>query len=703
MVERPAPRLGYLLRAARLRDALHCRLCWRVTFAVFCLILLIESFLLVPSVLRFERVELQRLCDIAVASLDGLLATEPNGLPRARLQSGLDRLVHRGALAGVTAYRADGARIAAAGEATDSGPALAPSALGVASKLVTRASRGGRAEFAWRSDAGGTPVVLVARIDTSSVPAEVGSYVLRIAGLVALIVLVVTVGTMLVLHLYVLRPILLLRESSVQAGKAPGHADEFAVRVRRRDELGEVMTAHNAMLASVADSKRRDREIADERARYLTRHEALTGMPNRAALIEHVERQQTVGGPTGGTMTLALVNVVKFRQVNAGLGQRLGDEFLREFARRLKQVAEVQDFVAHLGADRFAVARSGAHDASAAAALAERILRDITAPFKLSGSPTHVDVRIGIAHRPVNDATGEELINQAEIALDRASGEAAGRYHFFEPSMAEEAQLRQVLAHELETALRGDELFLVFQPKFSIDDSGPAPTLIGAEALLRWKSPARGFVRPDVFIPIAEATGLILPVGEFVLRAACAQIKAWLSESGWSPRIAVNLSAHQFAEPGLASLIMQVLDDAGVPADRLELEVTESAAMRDVAKTAATLPTLRALGVTVSIDDFGTGYSSLNYLRRFDIDTIKIDKSFVDDIGADANAEAICDAIIVMGRSLGKRVIAEGVEYERQLEFLRSRGCHEIQGYLLGRPAPASEFAERYLAASRVT
>jgi EAL domain-containing protein (putative c-di-GMP-specific phosphodiesterase class I) len=312
------------------------------------------------------------------------------------------------------------------------------------------------------------------------------------------------------------------------------------------------------------------------------------------------------------------------------------------------------------------------------------------------GSALPVRVRVGVACAPVREHDAPALLSQAEFALSRTRAEDSGEYQFFSAGLADEARERQALARDLQRAIGSGELFPVYQPKFSLQGGGGAK-IAGAETLLRWTSPRRGAVSPGLFIPLAETNGLIVPIGDFILRAACAQMRGWLDRHGWSPRLAVNLSAQQFSLPDLQDRLRCVLAEHRLAPDMLEVEVTETAAMRDVASTADTLAGLRRLGVHVSIDDFGSGYSSLLYLHRFAVDAIKIDRSFIESIGADHQGEAICDAVLRLGQALGTRVIAEGVETEAQLDFLRRRRCDEVQGYLMGRPVRADEFEKAWI------
>ncbi len=675
----------------RFNELFACRLCWRVTLAVFALILAIESVILIPSAQRFEQNALAQLADAAMVAVESALAIdEAAGRNPSR---DLELLIGRHELVAVALYEKDGSIIAAAGP--EAGELHYPgAAAGAGTRQRTR--DGARFDVTWRSASGANPLV-VTRLSSAHVRDALIAYTLRIAGLVALIVLVVTAGTMFVLHVLVLRPVLALRDSSTRAGALPDQADSFIVRTRRSDEIGELFAAFNAMLLQVAESKRRDRELSEERASFLTRHDALTGLPNRTSLIEHLEHLSS-GEKRHQPIALHLVNIVQFKEVNSSIGVPRGDEMLKTLAVRLQRCAESGDYVAHLGADRFAVVQVGAQGANEAAAYAERLVHTAGEPYDQLDQKVEVSVRIGIAQTDAPVREPQALLGQAELALSRSSDSEGYRYQFYSPELAQEARNRHALKRDLEQALARGELYLAFQPKVRIDAEG-ARTLTGAEVLLRWTHPIRGAISPAQFIPIAEETGLIVPIGDFVLQATCRRAAEWLARYGWSPRLAVNLSARQFALPDLERRLERALTESRVPAELLEVEVTETAAMHNVESTARTLAALRSLGVRVSIDDFGTGYSSLNYLRRFAVDAIKIDKSFVDDIGADRSAEAVCDAILRLGQSLGTKVIAEGVENESQLAFLRRRRCDEAQGYLFGKPLAATEFERSWLVA----
>ena len=670
-----------------------CKLCWSVTFSVFLMILAVESVILVPSALNFQRNELMRLEERAIGMVESTLRFGHSPQPRSQLQIGVDTLARETPILGISVRQLTGEMLARAGDAEFQDLPLNGAAMSPRHVVAQRSADGQRYDIAWTTMVNADPLLVTVRTDSSHVNDAVLRFVLRVSGLVALIVTVVTVGTMIVLYRSVLNPILKLRRSMLAAAAKPGRAHDFRIGERPRDELGDVFDAHNHMLRRVAESKLADRLRAEEQARFLARHDTLTGLPNRAFFLEHLRQTLPAVCQGGEKLAVFVLNLAGFRAVNDGLGQAAGDRVLREVAQRLNDGLQAQQFVARLGGDRFGMAWSGAIEASDAAAQAEHILAKVMQPVAMNGAETRLQARIGITVSTGDCGDPDALLHDADLALGRIRSDTHTRYQFFAPSMAEEARRRQDLERELRHALEREAFQLYYQPKVELDPRAHSPRIVGGEALIRWPHPQWGMVSPLQFIPIAEATGLILPLGDWVLHTACDQICRWQAERLVSPRIAVNLSAAQFRDRELPERVARILQACGTDPALLELEITESAAMEDAASAIKTLSALRRLGVQLSIDDFGTGYSSLSYLRKFEIDTIKIDKSFVDDIGRDPHADAICEAIIAMGLSLGKRVIAEGIETEAQAEFLRSKGCHEAQGYLFGRPTPAAEFA----------
>lgn len=686
-----------ILSVRSLQNLFACRLCWRVTLVVFGLILAVESVILIPSAARFKATEFERLSHAAQLAVEPVLMLSRGLFTPGLLTRDLAPLVSQYGIGSIAVYRAAGELVTAVGSGQPPGYPAHSVGLSRMAATVAHTEDGGQIDVAWQSNAPGAPIAVV-RMDSSQVPQDLSAYLLRIGGLVALIVLVVTAGTMIVLHRWVLLPLLQLRDSAMAAGAAPDRADDFTVHSTQSHEMGELVAAHNAMLQRVADSKRRDHEVAQERMWFLTRHDPLTRLPNRAALIEHVDGLARLRPEPDCHVSVLLIDLAQFSVLNASFGTQRCDDLLGQFSERLRR-AVPREFIAHFGGGRFALVNDALQcDANGISRLAESLLHEAGGSYDLGGGHAlSLVLRIGIARSDGAALDGRTLLNQAELALAGATESDGAHYSFFSAQLAEASRARQSLARDLKQAIGNGELFPVFQPKMALTPDGAE--MAGAELLLRWNHPTRGMVPASEFIALAESTGLMAPIGEQVLRTAARTVRSLLDRHGWSPPIAVNLSAQQFADPVLVEQVTRVLTGEGIPARLLELEITETAAMKDAARTAAVLEALRATGVRVAIDDFGTGYSSLSYLRRFAVDAIKIDKSFVDDIGTDTNAEAVCDAILRLGRSLHTKIVAEGVENHRQLEFLRARRCDEVQGYFFSKPLPLEVFEREWVAA----
>jgi diguanylate cyclase (GGDEF)-like protein len=420
---------------------------------------------------------------------------------------------------------------------------------------------------------------------------------------------------------------------------------------------------------------------SEARIRHLARHDALTDLPNRLMFRESMEgaRKRI---DRGEVVAIVAIDLDHFKTVNDTLGHNIGDTVLKMFAERLRASCREGDTVARLGGDEFAVLTGALNHPQDAAILAERIVRTAAEPFDVEGHNIMIGASVGIAVAPGDGVDADALLKNADLALYRAKGEGRGAFHFFEKGMDAALQERRSLELGLRQALARNEFRLVFQPLFNLKEG----KVCGLEALLRWYHPERGTIPPAEFVPIAEEAGLIVPIGEWVLREACGAAVSWPPDI----HVAVNLSAVQFRNRHLYAHVKSALDASGLQPDRLELEVTESLLLTDSETTLRTLHELRKLGVRISMDDFGTGYSSLSYLRSFPFDKIKIDKSFVSEMSAKDDSRAIVKAVIGLGRSLGMSTAAEGIETEAQLDLVRQQGCTEVQGFLLSPPLPAS-------------
>jgi diguanylate cyclase (GGDEF)-like protein/PAS domain S-box-containing protein len=424
-----------------------------------------------------------------------------------------------------------------------------------------------------------------------------------------------------------------------------------------------------------------ERYRVEQNIARMARHDSLTDLPNRLLFREKMAEGLARVAAGGEAIALFCLDLDNFKNINDTLGHPIGDALLRAVAQRLRSVVGEDDTIARLGGDEFAILQ-GAASPYAAEVLAGRVVDVLASPIVVEGHEINTGLSVGIALAPTDGTAADHLMKCADLALYRAKAEGRGLFRFFEPEMDARIQRRRALEIDLRRALPSGEFHLVYQPLLNLANNA----LTGMEALLRWDHPDRDLT-PAEFIPVAEETGLIVPLGEWVLRRACAEAAQWPD----AIRVAVNLSPVQFRNRGLVTMVTQALAAAGLPATRLEIEITEAALLQKDEMTVAMLHQLRALGVRISMDDFGTGYSSLSYLRSFPFDKIKIDRSFIADIERNGDSEAIIRAIAELGASLGIATTAEGIETPEQLELVRRAGCTEVQGYLLSKPRAAAE------------
>ncbi|CAN1533902.1 COG5001 Predicted signal transduction protein containing a membrane domain, an EAL and a GGDEF domain [Caulobacteraceae bacterium] len=426
----------------------------------------------------------------------------------------------------------------------------------------------------------------------------------------------------------------------------------------------------------------RERRTAEEKIRYLAEHDGLTGLPNRNAMQSRLVAALDRVEASGETLALICVDLDHFKEANDLHGHLAGDAVLVEAARRLQDSVQAPSFAARLGGDEFVVVQITDEDQpTAAAELAGRLLETLKDGMTYEGQDLAMAASLGVSLYPDDGRTGEALLANADMALYRAKENGRGTYRFFKREMDETIRERRNLARELRQAIIDEDLVVHYQPQARACDG----EILGFEALVRWRHPVRGMIPPLDFIPLAEETGLILPLGEWVLRKSCAEAARWDKPLS----IAVNLSPLQLNQPNLPQIVHEILIETGLSPMRLELEVTESALFKDYQRALDNLRRLKAMGVRIAMDDFGTGFSSLSTLQSFPFDKIKVDKSFVENIHRDARATVIVKAVLGLGRSLDIPVVAEGVETDEQLQFLRGEDCAEVQGYAIGRPAPA--------------
>ena len=428
-----------------------------------------------------------------------------------------------------------------------------------------------------------------------------------------------------------------------------------------------------------------ERRRAETRISFLARHDELTGLPNRVRFRESLDQALSQLGRGHGFAVLS-VNLDHFKFINETLGHPVGDRVLRAAAERLQACMRETDIVARVGGDEFAVVQSGVARPDDAAELASRIVSALGLPFDIDEHRVMTGASLGIAVAGSDGTSAETLLKHADLALQRAKLDGRGAYRCFEPDMDARMQARRALEQDLRQAVVNDEFELFYQPLISLETG----RISGFEALIRWWHPTRGMVSPAEFIPVVEETGLIVPIGEWVIRRACLEAATW----PLGLKVAVNVSPLQFKSPRLLPSVTEALAESGLSASRLELEITESVLLTENSDSLSTLRQLHDLGAHIAMDDFGTGYSSLSYLRSFPFDKIKIDQSFVRDLDTRRDSRAIVRAIISLGSSLGMRVLAEGVETAEQLALLRAEGCDEVQGYFFSRPRPRQELPE---------
>lgn len=457
-----------------------------------------------------------------------------------------------------------------------------------------------------------------------------------------------------------------------------------------RDGLG--WTASMMMLLLVfgvgaigifAWTRNRESRAAAERARYFAQHDPLTQLPNRSIFIGRLD--EALAGRKADTSKTPVVrlNIDRFRQVNDVAGPAMADALLKLMVERLKAHVREGDLIARLDGDEFALALLGQVEASDVIGFVDRLSAMFRQPYRIEGEILTCTLSGGVAFGPTDGEDGETLLKNADLALTRAKQDGRDRISFFEAGMDKALDRRRLLEEQLRQALERDEFEIAYQPQVELITG----RITGYEALVRWRHPTHGWIAPGHFIAVAEETGLIIPLGEWVLRQACTDAAAWPN----STMVAVNLSPVQFKQGSVSEMVERVLSETGLPPSRLELEITESTLISETEAALAELGRLRALGVSVAMDDFGTGYSSLNYLARFPFNKIKIDRGFTNGLMRDPTISAIVSTIVALGRALGILVTAEGVENAEQAALLRQLGCPQAQGYLYGRPLPLAE------------
>jgi len=454
-----------------------------------------------------------------------------------------------------------------------------------------------------------------------------------------------------------------------------------------RNEAGEV-THYVGTTQDITERKQ-----AENRIEHLAYHDDLTGLANRRLLHDRLQRELAVARRHSDYGAVLFIDLDQFKHLNDALGHPVGDELLRQLANRFREIMRREDTVARLGGDEFVFILSAenkdlAHVGFEAQAVADKVLAQVAQPFSLNGHQYHITASVGIVLFPEDDEDADDILKHADTALYRAKEDGRNTVRFYQPSMQAAANARLTLEKDLREALEQEQFELHYQPQVDLDGQ-----IVGLEALIRWQHPQRGLVPPNTFIPVAEETGLIMEIGNWVLRTAARQFQTWQNagDGHHLQRIAVNVSSRQFQQGHFTDQVVSACEEASLALEFLELEITESMIMSNLGEAIEKMTALRARGVRFAIDDFGTGYSSLSYLKRLPLDLLKIDQSFVRDITSDPNDAAIVETIIAITSHLGIGVIAEGVETAEQQDFLQEKGCDSFQGYYFSRPVPAGE------------
>ncbi len=451
-----------------------------------------------------------------------------------------------------------------------------------------------------------------------------------------------------------------------------------------RDEQGDIRY-HIAHFTDVSTERATEAKI-----HYMAHHDMLTGLNNRFSLKDRLEHALAVARRESARVALLFIDLDRFKVINDTLGHHVGDELLIHVSRRLRQCVRESDLVARLGGDEFVVMLSGIEHSSSVAMVAEKLVMRVGEPYPVGAHTLYTTPSIGIAIYPMDGEDGETLMRNADAAMYHAKSAGRNNFQFFDAKMNEAAVERLGIEHALRLALGRDEFRLHFQPIIDLR-TGKVSCV---EALIRWQHPERGLLAPGMFIGVAEETGLIQPIGDWVIWAACRQLAAFREAGLTGIKMAINISAIQMRNSDLSVLARGVIEAYSLPPGDLVFEITESVAMEHPDETVRVLDLLRDMGVSLALDDFGTGYSSLSYLRMFALDKLKLDRSFVEEIGQDVDGQVICDATIGLAHNLGLTLVAEGVETEAQLDYLRARGCDLVQGYLFSKPLPAEQVME---------
>jgi diguanylate cyclase (GGDEF)-like protein len=673
-------------------DFLFSKISWKVITAVFATIVALEIGVLYFTVQNYEKQQLAQLAEASKNAVTPLFSIDPATKATTVNVEAIKRLIETTPIKGISIYNPEGGLFALAvyGET----PLTAPDATRLNKRLTWLSPDETRFEVSLGPRHIQARYSIVLRIDSSAIKPMRHSYIILNSFIALLISLFVTNVLILVIGKWLLEPILLLRDNLLRAARDPSHPDNYQTAYKRRDELGSVIASANKLIRQNAENISRLNQQAQDKIFRLAYYDALTELPNRAHFMNKLENILE-NRAAHDVLAVMVVDIDNFGDVNDTLGYEAGDKVLKLISDKLNQTLINATMIARLGEDEFAAIFTLHNDQQQQIKqIIQTTLGIFEKTFNAHENELVLEACIGIALWPNDADKAIDLLKKAENALDQAKLEQKDRYCLYTSAFDHTVQARIQMIRDLRVAIDDKQFALVFQPQID----ARTKQIIGAEALIRWERPdqetgKRSFVRPDHFIPVAEQSGLIVPIGRWVITEACRFAKEATSKHGLPPfRVAVNMSGIQMQRDNIVEVARQTLREFDLPPHQLELEVTESAVMKDMEDTIRILQQLNELGIELAIDDFGTGYSSLSYLKKFPIHRLKIDRSFIMNAPGDKDDAAITRTIINLGHSLDLKVIAEGVETAEQVDFLTENGCDEFQGYYYSKPLAPQDF-----------
>ena len=673
------------------------RISWRIAAAVFMTILLVQTLILnFGTMPAFEQRLLTDLREAGRGAVASIIDPQSNIRQTPFTEEEAARLIDTTSVTGLSVYSYETDFLAAYG----SSPSISSINMENLTQSNYLGSEGIYETILNASDLK-RPYYIVLRMNAVKIQNEVANFVSETIIIMLFMSLFVTTVLMIALGRWLLEPILFMRNNLLSAFQSPEDPQIPKSPFDKRDEIGGAIDLAQKLIHQNADNLTRIKSAAEDKIHKLAYYDSLTGLPNRTLFLQNLsERARQKQDGSADRFAVITIDLDHFKDINDSMGHNVGDAILRGVAKRLRSAMPESAVVSRSGEDEYAIMMPLSSDINTARDVAEKVIHVIRSePFKVFNEQFQVRASIGAATFPDDAVDPDQVLKNADIALNRAKEEGRDTIKEYSEDFDRAVQARFQMLRDLRDAMEHEQLDLYYQPQLDLKSG----KVIGAEALLRWWKPDNSkeggsFISPGEFIPVAEQSGLIVPIGEWVMRKACETAKMWSDEHGFDIRIAINVSAHQFSQSDICAFTQKTISEIGIDAHKVELEVTESVFMDDISHTIQTLQNLHAIGVELAIDDFGTGYSSLSYLRQFPIDRLKIDQSFIRNALNDPDDASIARTIIALGRALNLKVIAEGVETIEHEEFLQKEGCDEVQGFRYSRPVPADDFLKFFKA-----